>query len=141
MSSTAELIAKAVADELDGLNLGFGVSYRPLPEVDLKKLGDPFCTTRLADHVITLASRSESQHDVAVEVCLRLRVRNDEDAALGTMMGHLEQFAEYYRFRKLAGRPERWVRTENYRIFEEGDGHSLRVYRGSVNLIFRGWKE
>jgi hypothetical protein len=137
-----ELVARAVAAELTQSSIDTICTYKVLVDIDLKELASKtICTARDMGEEMTYVSRSQTQHDYFVEVAFRRRGLADRESAITSLKYLMEQVADYWRFRPLAGRPETFNRVSDRRVIDDAAYKKQCVLVGSVTLVFRGYKE
>lgn len=136
----SEKIARAVAAQLAGAGLGFAPVYDPNPDCDLKDLTTLAVKVRdLADE-FTPASRSMTQHDYSIAVVFQQRFGTNKQTVITSLKYHLQQVAEYYRFRALVGHAARFNRVEDRAVMDDRDAQNRLLMKAYCILIFRAFR-
>jgi hypothetical protein len=136
-----------VAKQLDRANLGRTLcprfQFNAMLDVDLKDLLDEaIATVRDIDDVMTFSggSRTMTRHEYLIEVCLRTQVPSVCSEWLSRVKLTMQDVGEYFRFRALDDRPERFIRAENRRVMEDEAFKDRGVVKASITLVFQGWR-
>lgn len=146
--SEGEKIARAVVEQLNGASLSVLLDpifqFNVMPDFDLKDLEhEVIATVRDINEEMAFAggSRSMTRHEYFIEVCLRRLVTHESDVRVSQTKLLLQQIAEYFRFRELTGRTERFIRAENRTIMSDEAMKVRGVVKASITLVFQGWRK
>jgi hypothetical protein len=135
-------LADAIRDDLAQASLSqdLSIERRLVPEFDVKELGTLKTTVRPAGEEIAFESRAATRHDYVIEICLWKKVTTDDGPAVEELITLLQEVADYFRFRQVTGRAERMAGVRTIVHYEDETQRSHRLYRGIVQLLFRGWR-
>lgn len=146
--SDGELVAKAVVAGLNVAGLAGAdgdvlFRYHALPTLKLADFRKTYATVRETDEQPTQVSRSQTQHDYSIEICVRRQVTGEKSAVVSQVKRVMQDVREYYlpRSRTLPGRAERFLRVDSVKIMDDGTFAEQLVVKGTAVLIFRGFKE
>lgn len=133
-------IADAVAAELAGGE--FSQTFTPrrqvLPSWELADLKDLRIAVVPRAVEISRASRATGQHDLQVDVGIQKKVGRDTDADVATLLGLVEEVADFLAGRRLAAFPQAaWVRTDNEPVYAPDHLAEQRVFTSVLTLTYR----
>ena len=139
---TGELVAvaQAVVDELNAGSFSKPFtaerSYRPTFELaDMKTL---HVTVVPNGVVVSGLGRNQSQLDYRVDVAVQQRLKKADLAEIDALMALVQEVAEVFRFKRLAGHPQAaWVRTEHRAVYAPEHMEELRQFTSVFTLTFR----
>ena len=135
-------VADAVVADLNAATLSQPVTAARtyLPQFDLKEMTTLHVTVVPKAEGIAVASRASTQHDYSVDVGVQKKLAAGNNAEIDPLMLLAQEIADYFRFRPLVGRPERWVRTEVKAPYSPEHLDQLRQFTSVVTLTFRGMR-
>lgn len=131
-------IAEAVKTELNGHEFSQEFTaqrlYRPI--FDLVEMKDLHVTVVPKGVTVSIAGRDRAQHDVQVDVAVQKKVADDAES--DTLMGLVEEIADFFRFRRLAQYPQAvWVGIENVPVFAPEHLEQMNQFTSVLTLTFR----
>lgn len=141
-TSIGELLARAVAADLSRACIAVGCvalqfRYHPLPTIKLAELQKAIATVREIDEQITRISRSHTQHEYFIEVCLRRQVDHDKAAVVSQIKYAMQQVRTFY-----YDTPQHnFIRMDRLTILDDVDFNELQVVKGLGVMVFRGFTE
>jgi DNA-binding XRE family transcriptional regulator len=133
-------VADAVVADLNAATLSQPVTAARLylPQFDLKEMTTLHVSVVPKAETIAAASRASTQHDYAIDVGVQKKLAAGDNAEIDPLMLLAQEIADYFRFRPLTGRTERWVRTEVKAPYSPEHLDQLRQFTSVVTLVFRG---
>jgi len=136
-------IADAVVAELNGAPAGtfdpaFDAVRRVLPEFELKDLAELRVCVVPRSVRITAASRSGSQHDVAIDVGVQRRISQDMESDVHDLGALVDQIVTFLERRPLAQAPDAvWTSVENEPVYAPVHLSEQRVFTSVLTLTYR----
>jgi len=138
--ATLTNIAEAVKDELNGYTFSEAFEaerfYQPLFELPEMKVLHVTVVPRGIE--MAVSSRTLVGHDYQIDVAVQKKFDTDDTIDLDPLMALVEEIADFFRLRRLAGVPTAaWVRTENSPVYSQEHMERFRQFTSVVTLTFR----
>ncbi len=133
-------IAEAVKDELNAgeFSQGFTAERHYAPSFELSEMAALHVTVVPKGVSINPASRGLIQHDYQVDVAVQKRFDEGDNVELDPLMTLVEEIADFFRRRRLAGQPNAaCVRIENFPIYAAEHMAQYRQFTSLITLTFR----
>lgn len=86
-------------------------------------------------------NRTKTQHEYAIDVAVQEKPHPLTNDRLDTLMGLTQQIGDFFRFRPLTGRPERWTKTALKAAYSPEHLDQLQQFTSLVTLTFLGHRE
>lgn len=133
-------IADAVVTELNAaaLSLPFVAQRLYVPSFSAQELTTlkVVVVPRAEDGAI--AHRSATQHEYTVDVGILKKVAQPTLAEIDPLMLLAQEIGDFFRFRPLAGRGERWLKTEVRTPYSSEHVEQQRQFLAVLSLTFTG---
>ncbi len=109
-----------------------------LPVFDLAEMKDLHVSVVPSGVTLSTLGRGRSQADVKVDVAVQKKLKKADAAELDPLMALVEEIAEFFKARRLAGYPgAAWVRTENQPIYAQEHLGEMRQFTSVLTFTFR----
>lgn len=135
-------IADAVVTALNGgtFETSFTATRVYLPQKDLKDL------TALAVEVVPIvdagavSTRNQTEHQYQVNIGIRKKVANTNNATLDPLVYLCEQIASFFLTHAISGRNEKWIGCKSENTYDPNALDSHSVFQAVLQLTFRGFR-
>lgn len=88
-----------------------------------------------------LFSRSKTQHEYTLDVAVQEKPVPLSTGRLDQLLTLTQQIGDYFRFRALSGRPERWIKTALKTAYSPEHLDQLQQFTSLLSLTFLGHRE
>ena len=133
-------IADAVTDELNAGSFGqtFIAERLYRPEFDLAEFKTLRVTVVPKGLSTSGLSRGQNQYDVSVDVAVQKKLTTEDDAEIDPLMSLVEELADFFRLRRLAGSPgAAWLKTENAPVYAPEHLETKKLFTSVLTFTFR----
>jgi len=138
--STINQIADAIVQSLNAGSFSMPVEaqrcYQPVH--DLSQLQQLRVSVVPKSLTATIAARSDSYFDCAIDIGVQRKVDADDQEALDGLMHLVEEIADHLRFHRLDAFPNAaWLSVENNPIFAPDHLEKERVFTSVLTVTYR----
>ena len=133
-------IADAVVAELSAgtFSQPFEAKRHYLPLFNLPEMKDLHVSVVPKGVAITSLSRGANQHDVQIDVAVQKKLDAEANTEIDTLMGLVEEIADFFRLRRLASYPNAvWTKTENLPVYAQEHLAEMRQFTSVLTMTFR----
>ena len=141
MASSALIdIADAVVAELNTavFSLPFTAERVYVPSLSAQELGTLKVVVVPRSEEGTIANRNATQHEYTVDVGILTKVAQPTPVQIDPLMLLAQEIGDYFRFRTLAGRTERWLKTEVRTPYSPEHVEQQRQFLAVLSVTFTG---
>lgn len=142
-SSLVIQIADAVVAELNAAELhasdpGVAAARHYRPQFELAELKSVRVTVVPKAIEVAALSRSQNQHDVAIDIAIQKKLQTADLAELDPLMDLVQALGDLLRLKRLAAFPSAtWLKTENAPIYSPEHIDQHRVFTSVLTVTYR----
>ncbi len=138
----ADAVVAELANAPEGtFDPGFEAVRRVLPEFELKDLAELRVSVVPRSVLITSASRTKSQHEVAIDIGIQRKLGADLDAEVKALGGLVDAIAQFLTRRPLTQAPQAaWAAIENEPVYAPVHLAEQRVFTSVLTVTYRVMK-
>ena len=133
-------VAGAVVAELNAGSFSqpFEAKRCYLPKYDLAEMKDLHVTVVPKGVTILPGSRSQNQHDVAIDVAVQKKLEKTDNTEIDALMGLVDEIAGRFRLKRLDSYPNAvWLKTEQQPIYSQEHLDQMRQFTSVLTFTFR----
>jgi hypothetical protein len=133
-------IADAVVAELNAVTFSQPLEAKRayLPQFDLPEMKDLHVTVVPKGVTILPGSRSQNQHEVAIDVAVQKKLEEANNTEIDALMGLVDEIAGRFRLKRLDSYPDAvWLKTEQQPIYSQEHLDQMRQFTSVLTFTFR----
>ena len=133
-------VADAVVAELNATAFSQPVEAKRayLPQFDLAEMKDLHVTVVPKGVTILPGSRSQNQHDLAIDVAVQKKLEKADNTEIDALMGLVDEIADRFRLKRLDSYPNAvWLKTEQQPIYSQEHLDQMRQFTSVLTFTFR----
>lgn len=133
-------VADAVVAELNAASFSQTVEAVRgyVPQFDLAEMKDLHVTVVPKGVSILPGSRSQNQHDLAIDVAVQKKLDKADNTEIDALMGLVDEIADRFRLRRLDSYPNAvWLKTEQQPIYSQEHLDQMRQFTSVLTFTFR----
>jgi len=133
-------VADAVVAELNATTFSqpFEAKRAYLPQFDLAEMKDLHVTVVPKAVTIQPGSRSQNQHEVAIDVAVQKKLDQADNTEIDALMGLVDEIADRFRLKRLDSYPNAvWMKTEQEPIYSQEHLDQMRQFTSVLTFTFR----
>lgn len=135
-------ITQAVTNELNTaeFSVPFQAERHYQPVYELSQMQSLHVTVVPRGIVSSVLDRSRLQHEVQIDIAVQKKFTYGSVEELDPLMALVQEIADHFQRRQLAGTGAVWVKTENKPIYAQEHMQELRQFTSVLTLTFQTYQ-